>query len=108
MKSAILSNIGTADRPLRGHRAAKKGRRVAWYANPNTRRVLALVMGRPGVSVRELGAAAGLSFQGALYHLKRLRAAGLVTWEPNLSRTLRASCRFIPLEELKSQATRTA
>ena len=40
-------------------------------------------------SVRDIGQALGLSPTGVWHHLKRLSAAGLVTWTPGLSRTIR-------------------
>jgi repressor LexA len=43
-----------------------------------------------GLTVREVAARFGwTSPNAAAIHLKRLKAAGLVTWEPNASRTIR-------------------
>ena len=40
-------------------------------------------------SVRDIGQALGLSPSGVWHHLERLAAAGLVTWTPGRSRTIR-------------------
>lgn len=43
-----------------------------------------------GLTVREVAARFGwTSPNAAAIHLKRLKAAGLITWEPNASRTIR-------------------
>lgn len=49
-------------------------------------------------TVREIGDRVGISLAVAQFHLARLRADGLVTWEPGQSRTLRALVIQTPLQ----------
>jgi SOS-response transcriptional repressor LexA len=58
--------------------------------------------GRPP-SLREMMAATGArNTNGVEFHLKALRAAGLVDWFPGKARTIRPKCRFIPADQLES------
>lgn len=66
-------------------------------------RILAAVLDRPGnpPTVRELMVIMGCRSPHAVAcHLDRLRDMGLVTWERKKARTLRATFRWIPAEEL--------
>jgi DNA-binding MarR family transcriptional regulator len=54
------------------------------------RQVLAFVRRHNGTTFRAVAAHLGVSPYAAVEHLEALRLQGLVTWEPNQSRTIRA------------------
>jgi SOS-response transcriptional repressor LexA len=65
--------------------------------------ILAEILSRPGnpPKVRELMKLCGCTSTNAVAgHLAALRRLGLVMWRPKLAGTLKATCRWLPIEEL--------
>lgn len=52
------------------------------------------------LTVRELAKRCGLQINAVFCHLKAMRSGGLVVWEEGFCRTIRPSCRYIPVELL--------
>lgn len=72
---------------MRGHPEIIDGKRFL---------ILGIIM-RPGrrPTIREICDEVGISINAVVCHLDDLRKKGLVTWEPGLSRTLRATCKVV-------------
>ena len=61
-------------------------------------RVLGVIMAsRRPMTFREIGKQLSMSLNGVRGHLIRLKAKGLIAYEPNLCRTIRPTCKFIPV-----------
>lgn len=78
-------------------------------------KALLAIMDKPGMSIRELAETIGLgpkSYAAAHYHVRVLEALGLVARDDcgsrRSARALRATCRFIPAEELAREGHRQA
>ncbi len=71
--------------------------------SPNRLRVLGAILdAKPRLlTIADLSLKFGFkSNHAAEYMLAALKADGMVTWEPGKARTLRATCRWIPGDEL--------
>lgn len=68
---------------------------TAW--GNTTTRVLLGTISTPNPTVRSVGRAIGLSPMTTHHHLRKLRAMGLVTWEPGTTGTLRPTCRIVAM-----------
>lgn len=79
--------------------------------NDNSRTILAAVMQaraelRPMPSIRELMVTTGIkSKKGVVCHLKLMKKLGLLSWQPNLARTVVPTCRYVPVEQLGKEST---
>lgn len=56
--------------------------------------VLAAIADAQPTTIRAVCARVGMSLNGVVWHLRRLREAGLVAQEPRKARTLRLACRI--------------
>lgn len=58
---------------------------------------------RRALTITDLSRATGHNKNAIYGHLKRLRAHGLVDWQPVLARTLQPTCQLVPPGKLRQE-----